>query len=215
MDPDKSPADPQIHEQEGVIKFDLAFTQSGAPSEEQYRDLEDWRHRLFQLGLTGQDPTRYGGLAFGNVSRKLNGYQFLISGSQTGRMAHLKAEHYCFVDEVDLENNRLRAHGPIPPSSEAMTHGAVYQLNHPKIAVVLHVHCPTLWQNSRAFRLPETSTQAAYGTPAMAQEVAEICRASANSIIVMKGHLDGILAIGQDLAGTAKQLIALAQAATN
>jgi hypothetical protein len=49
----------------------------------------------------------------------------------------------------------------------------------------------------------------------MAQEVAEICRASPNSIIVMRGHLDGILAIGQDLASTAKQLIALAQAATN
>ena len=214
MEPDKSPADLHINEQEGVIKFDLEFTKSAAPSEAQYRELEYWRQRLFQLGLTGQDPTRYGGLAYGNVSRKINGCQFLISGTQTGRMARLNSEHYCFVDEVDLENNRLRAHGPIPPSSEAMTHGAIYQLQHPKIAVVLHVHCPALWHNSRAFSLPETRLETPYGTPAMAEEVAEICVSSPNSIIAMRGHLDGILAVGEDLAETAKRLMALAQEAT-
>ena len=214
MHPDISPVDLQIHEPEGVIKFNLEFSKSGGPDEKQFRDLEYWRHRLFQLGLTGQDPMRYDGLAYGNVSRRLNGCKFLISGTQTGRMPHLGPEHYCFVDEVDLQSNRLIAHGPIPPSSEAMTHGAVYQINSPNIAVVLHVHCPALWKNSRALSLPETSAKAAYGTPAMAQEVAEICQTSPNSIIVMRGHLDGILAIGEDLAITAKNLMALAQSVT-
>ena len=82
--------------EEGVIKFDLEFTPAPPVSVPGLEELNAWRHILRQLGLIGQDPARYGGCGFGNVSRRLPPYDapqnqraFIVSGSQTGHLQEL------------------------------------------------------------------------------------------------------------------------------
>ena len=134
--------------QEGVIKFELTFTAAPPLAEEQLREISAWRRILWLLGLTGRDPARYDGLGYGNVSLRLPPFDappkrrsFVVSGTQTGGLPELGPEHYAVVTGCDPENNRVAAEGPIRPSSEALTHGALYALD-AALRCVLHVHCP-------------------------------------------------------------------------
>lgn len=75
---------------EGVIKFQLDFRQGPPPEAPDLVELDAWRDVLLRHGLIGQDPGRYDGLGFGNLSRRVPGRTdnaFIISGTQTG---HLK-----------------------------------------------------------------------------------------------------------------------------
>ncbi len=58
-------------QEEGVIKFDLRFTSDAPVSLESFTDLNRWRRLLWEQALIGQDPARYGGYGFGNVSQRL------------------------------------------------------------------------------------------------------------------------------------------------
>src|SRR5581483_9370224 len=76
------PATPQ----EGVTKFDLAYTPSAPLPMTSVAALIAWRMILWRLGLIGLDPARYGGVGFGNVSARLPGARrgqarFAISGT--------------------------------------------------------------------------------------------------------------------------------------
>ena len=56
---------------EGVIKFDARHTTEELNARKYgpvVRDLIAWRAILVQTGLVGQDPGRYGGAGYGNVS---------------------------------------------------------------------------------------------------------------------------------------------------
>ena len=181
---------------EGVIKYQLDFTPAPAVEYAVLAELNAWRTLLFRLGLTGIDPGRYDGLAYGNVSQRIAGTDtFFISGTQTGGLPQLGSEHYCQVLAFDLSHNRLVAQGPLPPSSEALTHAAVYTADS-KVDCVLHVHSPEIWRHAEALELPVTDGQVAYGTPEMAEGVKNLLGASAASIIVMGGHEDGVIATG-------------------
>ena len=57
--------------EEGVIRFDLEFTAVSPVTIPALDELNAWRRILRQLGLIGQDPSRYGGYGFGNISRRL------------------------------------------------------------------------------------------------------------------------------------------------
>ena len=55
---------------------------------------QQWRALLYQHKLIGQDPMRYGGYGYGNLSVRLAPYDappalraFIISGSQTGELS--------------------------------------------------------------------------------------------------------------------------------
>lgn len=196
-------------ETEGVIKFELEFAPDEAPSAAELGDLEGWRRLLHDLGVVGQDSARYGGLGFGNVSRRLPQGQFLISGTQTGGRARLGPEGYCRVLSCDPLRNRISARGRIRPSSEALTHGAVYAAA-PTVGAVLHVHSPPLWQAAASLGLAATPAQVSYGTPAMAHEVARAladARVRQAGVLAMAGHEDGILAFGADPAEAGKALV--------
>ena len=85
---------------EGVIKFHLDFRAGPAPEESLLLKLNAWRTSFLELGLIGQDPERYEGYGFGNLSRRLPGQRenaFLISGTQTGHLNALQANHYATV----------------------------------------------------------------------------------------------------------------------
>lgn len=200
--------------QEGVIKFDLQFTPAPPLPAMELAELNGWRSLLFMLGLTGQDPRRYEGFSYGNVSLRLPPYAasplerpFVVSGTQTGALPELAPEHYAVVRSCDPQRNRVVAEGPVRPSSEALTHGALYALD-PSLRCVLHVHSPLLWRHAVHLELPMTDPVAAYGTPAMAAEVARLYAEPTvreGGILAMGGHEDGLVAFGPsaEAAGTA------------
>jgi hypothetical protein len=161
---------------------------------------------LFRLGLVGRDSARYGGLAYGNVSCRAPNGGFFISGSQTGGKACLDARHYCRVSACDVTANWLRAEGPIRPSSEALSHAAAYRARM-DAGCVLHVHAPELWAAAAALGVPVTDPAIAYGTPAMADAIANLLTLGGPDVIAMGGHEDGLLAVGETVEAAAAALM--------
>ena len=186
---------------EGVIKYHLNFEVAAPPDYSSIEDINNWRTLLHQMQLMGQDPQRYGGLGFGNISCRLparQGKGFIVSGTQTGGLHQLKPEHYCLVTDWDVARNQLWAAGAVRPSSEAITHGAIYDLAD-DINVVIHVHCPEIWQCAGSLRLPVTGPDTAYGTPALAQEIKDLNDSGAflkSRLVVVPGHQDGVISFG-------------------
>ena len=185
---------------EGVIKFQLEFTEAEPLPAEFSRELNIWRDQMFTVGLIGKDPDRYGGYSYGNVSQRLTPGKnaFIICGSQTGGIPLLNEQHYVTVDSCDFNHNRIEAHGPIKPSSESLTHGIIYQSD-PSINFVLHVHSPEIWQFRHLLAIPCTSADAEYGTQEMVQEVQHLLSNDTvknGHIFAMDGHEDGIVSFG-------------------
>lgn len=191
--------------QEGVIKYQLDFTEVPPLPAADLALINKWRTILYQHKLIGQDPLRYGGYGYGNLSVRVAPFDqpatlraFIISGSQTGDLAELGPEHYTTVTECYPLENRVVAHGPIRPSSESLTHGAVYALD-PAIRVVLHVHSPEIWRAAVNLGIPVTNESVPYGSPAMAAEVARLYASTdmaQRRIFSMGGHEDGIVTFG-------------------
>jgi hypothetical protein len=193
-------------EEEGVIKFGLAFRRAGPLDWAGVAALDAWRQVLFRLGLTGLDPARYGGLAYGNVSLRAGARRFIVSGTQTGGKPALGPGDYCLVLDFDLAENRLCAEGPVEPSSEALTHGAVYEAV-PRVGCVLHVHSPEVWRNAGRLGLRQTGAAIAYGTPEMGWAVAEAVAGRGAGVVAMGGHEDGVLAFAGCPAQAAARLL--------
>ena len=197
-------------DQEGVIKFDLDWRPgppaAGVDLGVDPAPLDRWRARLMTAGLIGQDPARYDGFGFGNLSMRV-ATGFLITGTQTGAMPALSAEHYALVTAWDVAANRIVAHGPVKPSSEALTHATLYGLD-PAIGFVFHGHGPAIWTARDRLGLPATAADVPYGTPAMARAVARLFAETTvadTRVFAMAGHEDGIVSFGgtADEAGRA------------
>ena len=193
-------------DREGVIKFALDFRPGPPPAAELLGELEAWRQIFRQLGLLGQDPARYDGLGFGNLSRRAADSDaadaIIISGTQTGVLERLAPEHYVKVRTCDPEHNRVEAEGPLHPSSEALSHGVLYRASR-RIDWVMHLHSPAIFAARDRLHLPVTDPRAAYGSPAMAAELVRLCPdAGWPGLLVMGGHEDGILAFGATAAAT-------------
>jgi hypothetical protein len=171
--------------------------------------LDGWRSRLMAVGLLGQDGVRYGGVGWGNVSARLDGQRFLITGTQTGALARTDRRHYAVVERCDegVADGAVVSSGPVAPSSEAMSHAALYAVR-PEARFVLHGHSPVLWGRGAALGLPSTPPGVEYGTVAMARafrEVLERQPPGRPGVLVMGGHEDGVVAWGvtADEAGQA------------
>lgn len=181
-------------EREGVSKFQLDYQPLPAPPADTAL-LASWRTILQKLDLLGQLADRYQGLGFGNLSQR-QGRGFLITGSQTSGLARLTEAEYAWVASFDLANNRLVAQGLVRPSSESLTHAAIYAHN-PLIQTVMHVHSPLIWRQALALGLPSTDPDIAYGTPAMAFAVqALLADDGLPRVFAMGGHEDGVVAYG-------------------
>ncbi len=192
---------------EGIIKFQLEYNLSPPSQWQGFPSLEAWRMVFYRLGLIGKNPDRYQGLSYGNISQRLGRKRFIISGTQTGGMASLAREHYCMVEKADLEANRVWAKGPIQPSSETLTHAAVYQASY-QVAAVIHVHCPEIWEAADILDYPQIPQSIEYGTPAMAKAVAALVkRRPFSGVVVMKGHQDGILSYANNIENAGQLLV--------
>jgi ribulose-5-phosphate 4-epimerase/fuculose-1-phosphate aldolase len=195
--------------EEGVVKFEA--THERRPLEPR-RDGEiacrliAWREVMALTGLVGQDPERYDGAGYGNVSARvgppsaaLGRRSFLITGTQTSGRRCIGLDDFAVVDRYDYARNAVWSHGTTEPSSESMTHGAIYDLG-PHIRCVLHAHSPVLWRNAGRLGLPTTSESVRYGTPEMAYEVQRLYRRTVlpeRPILAMGGHEDGIVVFGR------------------
>lgn len=192
---------------EGVIKFDLEHEETAAINRPIVESLNQWRSVLAGLGLIGAHPDRYDGLGFGNLSARLQGGEFVITGSQTGLLSELTASDYSHVLGYWPELNRVRSRGPRLPSSETLTHASMYAANW-NIRFVFHCHSPDIWANADRLGIPMTSKQLSYGTPELAVEAAEIVSGwtpGFSGLLAMGGHQDGVIAFarGAEQAGSA------------
>lgn len=162
---------------EGVIKFRLDFRHGECLTPEMTAELNGWRHVLHRLGLIGQDPGRYQGLGFGNISCRSSESpdSFIISGTQTGSAPFLSFREYALVTGCDSLQNAVSAVGVVRPSSEALTHGQLYRLDS-AISSVVHAHSPEIWRSAEQLQLPRTAPHIAYGTPARPGRLRGSCR---------------------------------------
>jgi ribulose-5-phosphate 4-epimerase/fuculose-1-phosphate aldolase len=191
---------------EGVVKHKILFTPKPPVPEEMITELNHWRAMLYWVKLIGQNSEMYLGKGYGNVSMRLPPYnsqkgkkRFLVTGTQTGKLERLTAQHYSTVLEYYPDKNLIVAEGPVEPSSEAMSHGAIYD-GYDAARFVFHAHSPMTWVAAGLLGLPSTSAHAAYGTPEMAEEIARLLRetdALDRRIIVMLGHKDGVISFGR------------------
>ena len=203
-----------LSDREGVIRFRLEFTKARPEVADLLIELNAWRRILRMVGLVGQDPARYGGLGYGNLSLRLPSEtraegqpRFVITGSQTGRFTDLGPEDFAVVVAWDIDENLVVARGPIQPSSETMTHAAIYGADE-GIRCVMHAHSPDIWGRAHELGIPTTSAAATYGTPAMAREVERVVHAApTRRIVVMEGHEDGVLAWGASVEATGITLL--------
>jgi ribulose-5-phosphate 4-epimerase/fuculose-1-phosphate aldolase len=178
---------------EGVIKFKLTLKRAPAPEQNLVIALEKWRALFYKLGLVGEYPNEK--IGYGNLSSRLQRKTFIITGSQTGHLAHLQAHHYTRVIDCDLKKGSVTAEGLIPPSSESLTHFGIYEAN-PAIQYVFHVHHQKLWNYLQSINCDSISEDVAYGTQEMAHAASSLLGSRSNGIFVMKGHEDGIISYG-------------------
>lgn len=191
---------------EGVIKFKLTLKRAPAPEMNQVIALEKWRALFFKLALVGEYPIDK--IGYGNLSSRLSKKTFIITGSQTGHLAHLQAHHYTKVIDCDLKRGSVTAEGLIPPSSESLTHYGIYEAN-PAIQYVFHVHHQKLWQLLKDGPYDSISDNIPYGTQEMAEAASTLLGNKSSGIFVMKGHEDGIISYGTTAEEAGKPILEL------
>jgi hypothetical protein len=190
---------------EGYIKFDLQWEKKSVDfPENMLSELNNFRTKLFDLGLIGMYPE---GIGFGNISIRFgNNDQFIISGSATGGIRMLIKENYSLVTGFDIEKNTVICEGQIAASSESMSHAALYKSNH-NINAVVHVHHKKLWEK-HLDKLTTTDKKAEFGTPEIAFEIGKLANTS-SGIIIMGGHEEGIVSFGANLEEATNRIIKL------
>jgi ribulose-5-phosphate 4-epimerase/fuculose-1-phosphate aldolase len=188
---------------EGVIKFKLTLKKAPAPEAIQIIALEKWRALFFRLNLIGEYPNEK--IGYGNLSFRSAKY-FIITGSQTGHLAHLQPHHYSRVIECDLKKGSVTAEGLIPPSSESLTHFGIYQASS-SIQCVFHVHHSALWKTLKNLGIDQIAEGISYGTQEMAHAAQKLLQNKASGIFVMNGHEDGIIAYGPSAEEAGKHIL--------
>ncbi len=161
-------------------------------------ELNAYRRKLLQLRLIGVGSN---GVGFGNLSvRDGTTNNFYITGSATGGIPKLTLADCARVVAYDFKRNWLRYEGSAIPSSESLTHAAVYELD-AEPGSVIHCHDLKLWA-ALLNQAPTSSKAVEYGTPEMAYELLRLFKDTdlqSRKILVMAGHEGGIVAFGRDL----------------
>jgi L-ribulose-5-phosphate 4-epimerase len=161
-------------------------------------ELNACRRKLLDLLLIGLDSN---GVGFGNLSvRDGVTRNFYITGSATGGLPELTSTDCVRVVACDFERNRVRYEGSTAPSSESLTHAAIYESD-AEAGAVVHCHDSRLWA-AVLNQAPTTSKAAEYGTPELANEIMQLfprTDVQSRKIVVMAGHEGGIVTFGKDL----------------
>ncbi len=193
---------------DGVIKYSIEHTTKNTPAFNDYEALEALRSRLFILGLIGVQD----GIGYGNISvREKDKNSFFITATQTGDLASLTSEYYTYISDYDFSKFQVISQGRHQPSSEALSHAMIYKINS-EINTVIHIHSKALWEfmkeNNTLF------TTAEYGTAQMVEEIASLYKNTNpfdESIFVMRGHEDGVMAFGKTVKEAELTLFSMIQ----
>jgi ribulose-5-phosphate 4-epimerase/fuculose-1-phosphate aldolase len=193
---------------EGILKFDLKFYNTPINPPPQLIDEINWARALLlekkYIGV-GCD-----GVGYGNLSVRHENSGFLITGSQTSHCARLSVREIALVKSWNLENNFIEAEGETSPSSESLTHGAIYQ-SCPTIKAVIHIHQLRLWK-IKSENMLATPPQLEYGTQSLAQSILQLLKNQKTSAsppklgITMTGHEGGLLFWGQDILAAYRKI---------
>jgi ribulose-5-phosphate 4-epimerase/fuculose-1-phosphate aldolase len=176
---------------EGYVKYTVEHTMSQAIETPHWMALNQARTKLYDMGLVGVTA---GGIGFGNLSVRVRGDEFLISGTATGACPVLGPDGYCLIRSFDIEKNRVVSIGPVKPSSETMTHGVIYQSCHGANCVI-HIHSRAIFDAMIRDKYPATPETAAYGTPDIALAIGKLVREAEETEgrIVLAGHDEGVI----------------------
>ncbi len=199
---------------EGVIKFKYNLKLSKPLETNEYIDLEKWRVILFKMGLIGEYPVEKVG--YGNLSKKVDpkSDQFVITGTQTGKFPNLSGGQYTHILKCNLKKMSVEAKGPIAPSSETLTHHAIYS-SCSQINSIFHIHDPILWNYMIKHDMDATSEKVSYGTESMGEEASKCIGEKTSGIFVMKGHQDGIIAYGSSCEEAGKIILEIFKKSRN
>lgn len=189
---------------EGVIKFKCTLKKTGPIEESQFINIEKWRTILYKISLIGEYKPE--GLGYGNLSKRVAKDEFVITGTQTGKYANLDGYQYTRVVKCNLDKMKVDALGPINPSSESLTHYAIYS-QCPQIQFIFHVHHKGLWQFMLDNGHDQTADNIDYGTQEMANEAIRCIGGKNFGIFAMKGHEDGVISYGQTSEDAGKILL--------
>jgi L-ribulose-5-phosphate 4-epimerase len=180
------------------IKFSCKRVAGEITSFNGLAELNAYRRKLFDLRLVGVDAN---GIGFGNLSVRDGATDsFYITGSATGGIHELTLADCAKVVACDFERNRVRCKGSAAPSSESLTHAAVYASD-AGAGAVIHCHDSKLWATALN-QAPTTSKAAEYGTPELAYEIMQLFTRTdvqSRKIVVMAGHKGGVVTFGKDL----------------
>lgn len=161
-------------------------------------ELNAYRAKLLELHLLGMDSK---GIGFGNLSvRDGRTSNFYVTASGTGGKLELMPSDCAKVVACDFKTNAVRFQGSSIPSSESLTHGAIYASD-TTAGAVIHCHDSNLW-TALLNQAPTTSEAAEYGTPQLAYEIIALFKdsdAQNRKIVVLAGHESGLLTFGKDL----------------
>ena len=208
-----------MEQREGVIRFRAEHASGPLPAElaATAARLGGWRRILRGVGVLGQDPRRYGGYGFGNVSARVPPFptppgrrRFLVSATQTSGKEAAGLADFALVERYDFAANRVGSRGSALPSSEALTHGAIYDLSS-EVRAVFHVHAPELWRRAAELDLPTTSPGLREGTAELATEIRRLRPGwvlAAGGLVAMGGHEDGMIAFGRSEEEAGQRLLA-------
>jgi len=180
------------------VKFTYQRARTDIAPFDALAELNAYRRKLLEQRLMGVDSN---GVGFGNSSVRdgVSG-NFYITGSATGGLPELTPMDCVRVVAYDFARNWLRYQGPAIPSSESLTHAAIYESDSSTSAVI-HCHDSGLWA-TLLDRAPTTSKFVAYGTPEMAHEIMRLFKGTelrSRKILVMAGHEGGIATFGKNL----------------
>jgi L-ribulose-5-phosphate 4-epimerase len=180
------------------VKFTCECAAAEITSFGRLAELNAYRGKLLDLGLIGVDSN---GVGFGNLSvRDDTTDNFYITGSATGGMPKLTLGECAKVVAYDFDKNWVRYEGSVTPSSESLTHAAIYKSD-AKAGAILHCHDSKLWA-ACLNQAPTTPKAAEYGTPELAYEIMRLFKRTdvqSRKIFVMAGHEGGIVTFGKNL----------------
>ncbi len=181
------------------VKFTFERTGAEIGRFDQLAEMNAYRRKLLQLRLIGVDSS---GIGFGNLSVRDGATRnFYVTGSATGGLPRLSLTDCVRIVAYDFTRNWLSYEGAAIPSSESLTHAAIYESD-PSTSAVIHCHDSVLWA-TLLNRAPTTSKAVPYGTPEMAYEIMRLFKGTdvrSRKILVMAGHEGGNVSFGKNFA---------------
>ena len=191
---------------ENVSKFRLTLKRAPAPEQNLVIVLEKWRALLFRLGLIGECQTEK--IGYGNLSSRISKKTFIITGNQTGHLAHLQPHHYTRVIECDFKKGSILAEGPLPPCKESLGHSSIYDLN-PQVNYIFQVEHTNLRSTLSEDLNYCLSEHGLFGTHTMAKAAQDLIGGKESGLFILKNNPKLIISYGASAEDAGKNLLDL------